>query len=147
MKHEINPYGFIDKEGRKITKENYLAAKNVGRAYGFFTCSASKEDIEAVLPEARSDSKIPEGLELSLIEGVDNLKGDSDLGQVIKEAKKDSMKYVMTATYPHATNEETSGELQALLINTSNSLFCDTEEHIRGKVVYKNPSGKYIFRK
>lgn len=120
-------------------------AKKIGKAYGFFDCSASKTEIEGKLPVVREYTKTPSGLELSLIEGVENLKGDSKLMALAKEAKESGMRYVMKATYPDATNEKTSGELQALLINTSNSLFCMTDEHIRGEIVYKE-KGEYLFR-
>lgn len=147
MNKEIKSYAFIDRKGNKITKEDYMA-KREGKAYGFFDCSASKEAIEAELPAVRIDTKTPKELELSLIEGMDQLRGelnDADLLSIVRKAKEDGMKYVMKATYPGATNEKTSGELQALLINTSNSLFCQTNEHIRGRFVYEE-KGKYIFR-
>ncbi len=126
-------------------------AENVGTAYGFFDCTASKEAIESELPTVRIDTETPNELELSLMEGMDQLRrligalNDVDLLQITRKAEEDGMRYVMEATYPGATNEKTSGELQALLINTSNSLFCRTSEHIRGRVVYKD-KGKYVFK-
>ena len=154
---------FIDREGKPVllTKEYYDAQRirrreivnsSLGKAYGFFDCSASKEAIESELPAVRIDTKTPKELELSLMEGMDQLRGlrgvlnDMDLLQIARKAKKDGMRYVIEATYPCATNEKTSGELQALLINTSNSLFCQTDEHIRRMVVYKE-RGRYVFRK
>ncbi len=118
---------------------------NFGKAYGFFYCSATKEAIEAALPTVRIYIKTPNELELSLMEGMDNTRGDKRLADLAQEAKQDGMRYVMEATYPGATNERTSGELQALLINTSNSLFCQTNEHMRGKIVYEE-KGEYVFR-
>ena len=122
--------------------------QKIGEAYGFFYCTASKEAIEAELPAVRIDTRTPKELELSLAEGMDNLRrvsNNADLLSIVREAKEDGMRYVMKATYPGATNEKTSEELQALLINTSNSLFCQTDEHISGKIVYKD-KGKYVFR-
>lgn len=143
MRKEIEPYASIDRQDNKVTRENYIA--KAGKAYGFFDCSASKEAIEAELPAIRIELKTPNELELSLIEGMDNIRGDKRLTDLAQEAKQDGMRYVMEATYPGATNERTSGELQALLINTSNLLFCRTNEHIRGKVVYEE-KGEYVFR-
>lgn len=147
MIKEIKPYASIDRKGNKVTRENCIAER-IGRAYGFFDCNASKEAIEAELPAVRIDTRTPKELELSLVEGMDQLRGglnDADLLSIVRKAKEDGIRYVMKATYPGATNEKTSGELQALLINTSNSLFCQTNEHIRGRVVYKE-KGEYIFR-
>ncbi len=120
-------------------------AKKIGKAYGFFYCNASKEKIEAELPVVRKYTKTPSELELSLIKGVENLKGDPDLMSIAKTAEESSMNYVIEAIYPNATNRKTADELAAILINTSNLLFCMTDEHIRGEIVYKE-KGEYIFR-
>ena len=119
--------------------------EKAGKAYAFFDCSASKKAIESELPAVRIDTQIPNELELLLVEGVENLRGDSALMPIAREAEEEGMKYVMEATYPGVTNKKTSGELQALLINLSNSLFYHTPEHIQGKVVYEM-NGRYVFR-
>lgn len=64
----------------------------IGKAYGFFHCRASQQEIEAELPFIRRLVNAPSQLELSLIEGVENLKGDSDL---LALAKKAGLRYVL----------------------------------------------------
>lgn len=140
-KREIGgEYEFVDREGR-LVRSTREGLKSLGKAYGFVDCSASVGEIEAELPEVREDTKTPSELELSLKEGIDGIKGDSDLRAI---AILQNPKYTIEATYPGATNKETAEELTALLINTSNSLFCQTDEHIRGKVTYKE-NEKYVF--
>ena len=46
----------------------------IGKAYAFFNCRASKEKIEAELPTIRDLVETPYGLELSLKEGTDHLR-------------------------------------------------------------------------
>ncbi len=43
--------------------------EKIGKAYGFFDCSASKELIEGELPTIRELARTPPRLELSLVEG------------------------------------------------------------------------------
>lgn len=122
--------------------------RNVGKAYGFFGCSASRQEIEAELhlPAVRRDTS-PE-LELSLMEDMNQLRelsGVVNIGDLLQLARRFNSDYIIEATYPGATNEKTSGGLQALLINLSNSLFRHTPEHIQGKVVYEM-NGRYVIR-
>lgn len=107
---------------------------DVGKAYGFFDCNASKEEIETELPAIRKIARIPLSLELSLME-VENLernrKVDPDLLQFIREneiyatfpskyrdqmktakpIKMTDLKYVIAAAYPNEINEEAANEL------------------------------------
>ena len=43
--------------------------EQVGEAYGFFDCNASKEEIESLIPTIRESAKISSKLELFLVEG------------------------------------------------------------------------------
>ena len=67
----------------------------IGKAYGFFNCKASKEKIEAELPTIRKLVKTPSKLELSLIEGVENLRGDQDLVELAQKAQNSGIRYVL----------------------------------------------------
>lgn len=78
----------------------------IGKAYGFFDCNASKDAIEAELPTIRELVLTPSRLELSLIEGVDALKGESTLIALALEAKESGIRYVLEAAYPGATNKK-----------------------------------------
>ncbi len=77
-----------------------MAPKNdnpLGRAYGFFYCRASKLEIEAELPTIREMIRTPPSLELFLIEGMDNVKGDERLTAIAQEAKQDGINYLLQA--------------------------------------------------
>jgi len=88
---------------------------DVGRAYGFFYCDASKQEIETELPTIRELVKTPSQLELSLIEGMDHIKGDERLTALAQEAKQDGINYVLQATYPGGTNRDTADEVASIL--------------------------------
>ncbi len=107
-----------------------------GKAYGFFDCKASKKVIEEELPYLRACPPVPSELELSLIEGVENLKGDLELLAIAKDAKEDlSATYVLEATYPHATNKQTAEEVMCILEQMRQSHLYD--KPMEGVVVYK----------
>lgn len=117
-----------------------------GRAYAFFDCGASKEEIERELPSIRKCVQTSSALELSLMEGTNNLTGDSQLLQIAKEAKNAGIKYVMEATLPNATNRQTADELATILNQSYQSPLYQEGEQFRGKVVYEK-RGRYVFRK
>lgn len=132
---------FVDRQGNVVhlSKEDYNSRKSTksGKAYAFFDCKASKGDIERELPFIRECVKTPNELELSLMEGTDTLKGDSQLFQIAKEAKKAGIKYVMEATYPNATNHQTADEVVSVLNQAYQSPLYQKGEQFRGEVVYK----------
>ncbi len=87
----------------------------------------------------------PSNLELSLIEGTDNLKGDSSLIALAKEAKGEGMNYVLEGAYENATHEETADRLADILNQVYQSPLYGEKETFSGAVVYKKNS-KYVFR-
>jgi hypothetical protein len=119
--------------------------KKYGKAYAFFDCKASKEQIEAELPTIRECVRTPSNLELSLTEGVEKLIGDKKLMIIAQEAKDSRMKYVLEAKYEKATNEKTADEVVAILNQAYQSPLYTDKEEFRGGIVYQN-NGKYIFR-
>ena len=120
-------------------------AKNYGKAYAFFDCRASKEQIEAELPTIRQCVKTPSNLELSLTEGVEKLRGDNELMALAKEAKEGGMRYVLEAKYKGGTNKQTADEVASVMNQAYQSpLYADKEE-FRGAIVYQD-MGKYVFR-
>ncbi len=64
---------------------------SVGKAYGFFYCNASKQKIETELPTIRKMVRTPSQLELSLIQGMDNIRGNERLTALAQEAKQDGI--------------------------------------------------------
>ena len=118
---------------------------SVGTAYGFFYCNASKQEIEAELPFIRESVQTPSRLELSLIEGVDNIKGDNRLTALAQEAKQDGINYILQATDPNGTNKDASNELVSILINAYQSSLYKAGEPFKGAIVYEEKD-EYIFR-
>ncbi|MBT4165710.1 hypothetical protein HOE04_01590 [archaeon] len=83
----------------------------MGRAYAFFDCGASKEEINEELPFIRKAVKTPEKLELSLSEGIDELGLDGKLKDI---AENEDRQYTLCANYL-STNEKTADELAGIL--------------------------------
>lgn len=116
-----------------------------GEAYGFFYCNASKQEIENELPTIRKLVKTPSQLELSLIEGMDNVRGDKRLNALAQEAKGNGINYVLKATQANGTNGETADEVSAILNQAYQSPLYKDKEPFRGAIVYQE-KGKYVFR-
>ena len=124
---------------------------DVGRAYGFFDCNASKQEIETELPTIRELVKTPSQLELSLIEGMDNIKGNKRLTALAQEAKQDGINYMLQATYPNGTNRDTADEVASVLNQAYQSPLYKAKEPFKGAIVYeKRPwysfKRRYVFR-
>jgi hypothetical protein len=120
-------------------------ANKTGKAYAFFDCNASKGEIEQEIPFIRECVKTPNALELSLMEGVDTLTGDSQLLQIAKEAKDAGIKYEMEATYPNESNKKTADELSSVLNQAYQSPLYQQGEPFRGAIFYKHGE-KYVSR-
>lgn len=118
---------------------------SVGKAYGFFYCDASKQEIERRLPRIRFNASTPSDLELSLIEGVDNLRGDSKLMALAQEAKQRGNNFVFEATYIGNTNRKTASELGDILNQVYQSPLYEANAPFKGATVYEE-KGDYLFR-
>ncbi|MBI2044688.1 hypothetical protein HYT23_01380 [Candidatus Pacearchaeota archaeon] len=116
-----------------------------GKAYAFFNCGSSKEKIEEELPFTRKCVKTPGELELSLIDDISSLKGDSQLLQIAEESKEAGINYVMEATYPNATNHKTADELASILNQAYQSPLYEDGETFIGEIFYKL-NGEYVSR-
>jgi len=160
---------FVNRQGNVVhpNRETYHAKKstNAGKAYGFFDCDATKEEIEREIPSLRHDARNPKGLQLLLHEGISELQFDKALTEKIqypddyrikssKFNKQDyeeedkplsKMKYVLEANYEGASNENTASEVGDLL-NVFHYEFNKDQSFFRGAVIYKE-NGEYLFRK
>ena len=119
--------------------------EKVGKAYGFFACNAKKEAIEAELPDIRQMARTPSELELALIEGFNNLKGDERLMALAEEAREAGNNYVLEATYSDATNRKTADEVAGILNQAYQSPLYEKNEQFSGGIVFEE-NGKYVFR-
>jgi len=92
---------------------------STGIAYKFFNCRAeSAQAIEAVLPGARHASEASSGLEIAVIDGLDNLPQDTPakIREVaLKEAKPAGIRYAMQARLLGAANQQTAIELHTVV--------------------------------
>ncbi len=118
---------------------------DIGKAYGFFYCNASKQEIETELPAIRELVKTPSKLELSLIKGMNNIKGDKRLTALAQEAKQDGINYILQATSPNRTNKNTADEVASILNQAYQSLLYKDGEQFKGGIIYEK-KGKYVFR-
>ena len=159
---------FVDRQGNVVhpSREDYNSRKStdVGKAYAFFDCDASKEDIKKSEPQIRGDAKTPKGLQMLLNEGISGLQIDGTLAKQIqypddyrvmsserlkqgyKEERKPlaSMKYVLIASYRGASNEEVANELGDIT-NVIHRRFNRDQGMFRGAVVYEK-NGEYQLR-
>ncbi len=117
----------------------------VGKAYGFFYCNASKQEIETELPAIRELVRTPSQLELFLIEGMDNVKDDKRLTALVQEAKQDGINYMLQAKYPNGTNKQTADEIASVLNQAYQSPLYETNAPFKGAIVYEEKD-KYVFR-
>ena len=114
----------------------------IGKAYGFFDCDATEEEIKREIPFIRKCVNTPSKLELTLTDDMGSLNTDP---KVLKIAKEADMKYVMKASYPDATNEQTADELSAVLNQAYQSDLYQSGERFNGKIIYEK-NGEYIFK-
>lgn len=87
--------------------------EGVGKAYAFFYCAAPKADVEKALPKAREQAKTPNGLELTLREGIDpiNFGLFSRIRTLAEQARQEGNNYSIEAALPGASNRKTAEEL------------------------------------
>ena len=114
--------------------------EKTGKAYGFIKCNKPKAQIEDLLPQIRENARTPSNLELSVIEGIEKVKGDKLLHRtVIKDlAEKGECNYVFEAQLNGADNETTARELKDIFNASYNSqLFVPRPSKVYGTVVYR----------
>jgi len=85
------------------------------KAYVFFYCPASAEDINAALPSIREQAETPSDLELQLIEGMENVNGSQELKDIAAQAKELGMRCAFSAYIPGKTVSKAADELNTLL--------------------------------
>lgn len=114
----------------------------IGKAYGFFDCEASKEDIEGLLPTIRDYAKVPSELKHYLVEGMENLGDVPD--SVYEFGNKHGFKYALRAELPGASNRDTASEVGHILNQTYQSPLFKEGDSFRGEVVHED-GGNLVF--
>ena len=112
---------FVNRQGQpvKVVKGNSQSVP-IGKAYAFFYCDASKDQIEAELLTIRRLTQTPSDLELDLIEGTDIVTSDKDseLYQISELARDAGLNYTLTASHKGRTNRVVSESLATLMSQT-----------------------------
>jgi len=137
-----------------------------GKAYAFFDCNVSLNEIQESMPEIREYASSPSELELSLQEGIPVMKMEPGLRSLVSQHCGDfrilpsgvgvddiesipiaALRCSMVAEYPGQSNKRTAGELGDVLnqvynldrhVNRDTAIF-------RGVILYKE-KGRYLFR-
>ena len=117
----------------------------IGKAYGFFDCRASENEIRAEIPTIRELAQTPSEVDISLIGDIDSMTGDSYLTSIAKDMKNAGIKYALEATYPGETNEKTADEVVTFLNQTYQTELFEKGEPFRGEIVFEK-EGEYVFR-
>lgn len=134
---------------------------SAGEAYAFFDCDANYERLQRHMPEIRKDAGVLEGLELTLHEGISDLKLDKTLARQVRypfdyrilsseRARQEreqgiepeqrpamSLKYAFLAKLSGASNEATARILSDL-VQYIHGIFDEDYDMLRCAVVYKN---------
>ena len=119
----------------------------IGVAYGFIDCPKSLDEIKAVLPIAKNQSRVPSILELSVEEGLNPAtsgilrEGLQQPGfrRVLEAARYDELRYVFQAKYPGATNQLAATELGHVVNNLYKSdLYKDQTGPFKGAILYED---------
>jgi len=135
-----------DSEGKDIASDSSL----IGKASGLFKYDGPKQDIKDELPLICTDLNTPSQLELSLVEGMENIKGDSRLTTwAIEEGKKTGANYALQAILTGKTTVDelnsTAADYVADILNLIYKSFYGGEGPITACTVYEK-DGEYIFR-
>jgi len=148
MKKEI-PYASIDRKGNKVTKESHMATtvkkaeidKTAGKAYGFFYCDASKEEITREIRHIRKAVRTLNQLELSVIEdkGKTRFKSPENNPHIKRKYS------FITKADPDTTNEQTANETSVIMNQAYQSPLYEKSEPFKGEIIYKQGE-KYVPR-
>ncbi len=138
----------FDVEGREggMVRNTKEGLSLVGKAYFFFDCEAPKDKITSELDRVRKHPSYSARLELSLIEGPENLRGNWDLKALAAERSQADRRYVLEGAHLDVTNREVAEELKDILISTLPLNLYDEKGNFRGDIYYKE-NGKYVFLK
>jgi hypothetical protein len=136
------------KKNSKIQWARWRAAgavrENYGRAYGLFECRASRELLQKEFEDTRRMVESPSTLELNLTDlNSENLpREDTQLSDIIVEARAEGINYLIEAIIPNESNRRTAEELAANFNLAYVSPLFPENEMFKGAILYKD-HGKY----
>lgn len=116
----------------------------MGTAYAFFSCTASKKELDREFAGIRDALGIPSALELLLMNVEEKKYPDAALMTFVSQARALGMSYLLEATYPPLPNSAVCDELSTLLnaVYEGSGLF-DKESQL--EIVYKSESSGHYF--
>jgi len=109
----------------------------MGKAYGFFQCDASLEEIAAVLPEVREYSETPLPVEFFFMHAGDALLPAPDMMDLLEEGRTHGQNYAVEAFYPGKKHEEAADELKLMLQGLYRSGLYPECQDFFGDIVFK----------
>lgn len=119
--------------------------EKTGVAYGFIRCDKSLNEIERTLPFIRKDARVPSKLELSVKEGISNVKGNKLLHDtVVRDLKEEGQcNYAFEARLQGVDNQDAAEELGAIFNQAYQSpLFEPRPQDFYATIVYER-NGQY----
>jgi len=119
-----------------------------GKAYAFFNCKASADEIFTEVPTIRACAKTPKKLELALYEHLETFnffQRDASLRVLASQAANIGRKYILEAKCPGKSNRKTADELAGILNQAYQSPLYQEGEPFTGDIAYRHRSN-YVFR-
>ena len=117
-----------------------------GKAYGFIKCNKPKAQIEALMPAIRGMARTPSDLEISIVEGINNVKGDKLLHETVVRDLIDEgqCNYAFEAASNTRDSESTAREVKDVFNQAYQSpLFEPRPDNFYATVVYEQ-NGQYV---
>ena len=111
----------------------------IGKAYGFFNCRLSKEELERELASSRHIARTPSAIYLM---DTATVKREPEIMEFVRMSNELGMKYTIEATYENATNRKTAQELGDVL----NVLFYSIGEGQELLEIIFEDGGRYIMK-
>ena len=125
-------------------EEVSMVDEPVGRAYAFFSCSASLNKILSEVPKARFEARTPPTLEITLQE-LDITKYSGDLSTIAKKMKEYGANYSIEGLFPGKKNEDCANEIADIMnMLYTSELYTQGEPMIRE--ITCEIDGTYMFR-
>lgn len=118
----------------------------VGEAYAFFNCRASKPEIEREIVDIRRVIGTPNQLELTLTEGInpESFK-HPELRSIAQDAKDAGIRYSLQGRYQNVSNKQTADEVASVLNQAYQSPLYRDKEEFRGGIFF-DENGSYVER-
>ena len=120
-----------------------MTNKEIGEAYAFFKCSATKADIEKGLPTIRKFIQTPAELELMLSENANTISKDASLLAKAKEVYDAGANFALKGLLPNKNNETAAEELSLILSQAHGTPLYEVGAPLIAAIYYKNAAGKY----